>query len=175
VPGTPANGFTVQSVSVASTGELTAVVSVDHTADASAGTNPKLVKVFNPDLTASPDQFLLTVTPAPTIDHVERGGATVTGLPRGFSGSVVVFGTGIQAGATLTFGAGPITLTGTPVTDVGAQTVTVDVAVSTTATAGPVAFDLTNTDGGTTEVAGSLDVLSEPVITDLTPDSLIVG
>lgn len=175
VPGIPSNGVTVQSVAVASPTELTAVVSVDHTADASGGANPKLIRVFNPDLTVSADQFLLTVTPAPTIDHVTQGGATVTGLPRGFAGTIVIHGAGIQADATVTFAAGPITLTSAPAADVGAQTVTVDVAVSTTAAAGPVTFDLTNPDGGTTQVAGSLDVLSLPVITAIDPDTLIVG
>ncbi len=173
--GLPATGVTIGSQVVVPPNRFDLVVSVDYTADVTAGANPKLLRVTNPDLKTSADVALLTMTAAPVISGITQGGQPLVGLPRGFIGTLLIAGSNFQSGAGVTFNPPAVTVTGPVVVDTLAQTVSVPVSISQTAVAGAVSVSVVNPDSGVPQAPASFNILSQPTISQVTPDQLTVG
>jgi|GEM_PF-1436030 len=170
-PGAPLNGITITNTTVYPPDRIDAFVQVGFSAVA----GPKPVQVVNADFSASVPANLFTVVPAPVVTGVSVDGVLGAAAPRGFSYTLGVSVSNLQAGAVLNFVTTAVVPTGPAAVDPGAGTITVPVFVAENAPAGAALFNVVNPDGGSTQVAGTLVVESRPVITGIAPDLVFAG
>ncbi|MDH4229768.1 MAG: fibronectin type III domain-containing protein [Nitrospirota bacterium] len=170
-PGLTKNGITITSVTVTPPNRLDAFVSIG----AGAIPGPKPVRVINADGSASTPVSAFSVSPGPVITQVRVNGVAGAPAPRGFNYTLTLAGQNFQVGAGVAFGDLAVSATGPATVDTALGTLSVPIFISASATAGNVAVDVTNPDGGVAQTPGILVVQSLPVISSISPASLFAG
>ncbi len=173
--GFPANGLTISSVAVASPTLVTFVLSVDPTASALPIDNPRSAQVRNPDTSISAATPVFTVAPAPVMTGLESGGVAITQVDRGASLTLSVVGTNFDSAAQLSFTPASISATGPAVVNSIGTRITVPVKVSEQAVAEVIAVSVQNGNQGRSLNSRSLTILSNPILSQITPPSMVVG
>jgi len=131
-------------------------------ASGGAATGARDVVVTNPDGGSATCAGCLVVAPIPTLDVAPTAPASrVQGV---MSQSIVISGTGFQAGATVAFSGTGVTIDGTPTVGAGGTTLTTSVAVIPGATTGFRDITVTNPDGGSVTASNAFTISAASVV-----------